>query len=143
MPDDLAAFANDLRRLGTDVNGKIMREALTEIGRAVVKPMEAAARRDLGDGRFSGWPRAGQLTADFRITGPAQLDLTPQPGGAWRVAQSGRKRGRKTVKGRTRGWGATQGKRTFDDAMRGVETEFLKVAETAILDRLQEGFDGS
>lgn len=112
------------------LTGGPMKKVMEALGVAATKDAEAPVRRDLGgDLRFSGWPRAGNLRMGFAHTGPGEIELRPAPRGAWKVAESGRRSGRR---------GRTAGKRTFTDATKITAAKSAKRAEPLIVDVLRE-----
>jgi hypothetical protein len=145
MSGDFAPVLRRLERVENALGGQAMRAVLTaDVGVPAKRDLHLEAVRTVGeDLRFSGWPRARQMTSGFDVVGDTSIELNPRPYGVWRVAEAGRKsttaprRGRATrtvilrtpygprtySRERPLHIGATRGHRTLTVARQRIEAE--------------------
>lgn len=137
MANDLHDFASDMQRLAASLSGPQMRRALDEVGVPAKRDAADAGRRDLGDGRFSGWPRAGALAARYTIHRDNQgitIHRDRRSAGPWKVAEDGRNQGKGPgSQRRGRRWnGRTRGMGTWSDAEALIESRTPARVEKAV-----------
>ena len=131
--NDLPDLARQLGAFARDLEGPGLEAVMTEIGVAAKRDYHTAVARHTGrDQTFSGWPRrrggsgrapGGKITAGFEHTGPGQITFIPRPAAPARVAEDGRRSGRR---------GTTRAPRTFTIAVRQIEAETPRRALDAV-----------
>lgn len=147
MVDTLASFGRKMDLLAERLGGDAALKALTtKLGVMAKGEAQKAAVADLGgDNKFSGWAKAPLLTR-FNDISPGVIEFLPTPRarGPWTVAERGRRRGHKfsRKRGRNVGWGPTQGKGTWSDAVTKIEREMPGKVNDEVVKHLRQTFGG-
>ena len=127
------------------LTGPQLAKVMKEVGVQAVKNADLAVDRDIGGNTFSGWARAPIVFEATQVReGVVEVGATPRSEGPLTVAQSGRRAGSRfsRKRGRNVGWGATTGKRTWDDVVVLVQDSMPQQTIDLIGDNMQRGWDG-
>jgi hypothetical protein len=154
MPNDLFEFSARLNKLAAGLSGPMLDKVLDAAGMDAKDSVAAAGRADLGDGKFSGWPKAalaGKYTKHKDGLG-LTVSREPRSAGPMRVAEEGRhpngrvggiqpkagttritKSGARRRAAAGRRWnGTTAGKGTWSDAEALMAARLPRVVESEV-----------
>lgn len=115
--------ARRLDDMASALAGDSLRGVTGRVASAARLDVLASVERSLPGRRFSGWKRAGQLTARYKVLSDSTATISAAPRGPWVVLSTGRIAGRRaTRRGRRKvaTWGPTRGKGTWATARRTI-----------------------